>query len=309
MGGAFFMSENISGELLKSLRKEKKMSQKKLAELAGISQSTLVKYEKGTRKISKDIDIVLSEIFNVDTLLSDQTDLVITTVNQLSAFKEKNCLTSKQLAQKIGIDAPLMSRILSGSRKPSKDVQQKIAVFLSNDGKEILMDIKQDDGSFKLPIVDKIAMGKRIQEIRKNRGETLEKFGKNFTRPAGKNVVNRWEKGTNIPDIERLMNVAYLGKVTVPYILYGETFCKMLKRGNTINQFEKLDPFQMGLRFRKIRRDYRLEREDFGKFFSPPITKWSMDKYENGKDIPNTDRIIQYAYIGKVSLEFLIYGI
>lgn len=105
------------------------------------------------------------------------------------------------------------------------------------------------------------------------------------------------------------MNVAYLGKVTVPYILYGETFSKMLKRGNTINQFEKLDSFRMGLRFRKIRRDYRLEREDFGKFFSPPITKWSMDKYENGKDIPNTDRIIQYAYIGKVSLEFLIYGI
>lgn len=303
------MSENISGELLKSLRKEKKMSQKKLADLAGISQSALVKYEKGTRKISKDIDIVLSEIFNVDTLLSDQTDLVTTTVNQLSAFKEKNCLTSKQLAQKIGIDAPLMSRILSGSRKPSKDVQQKIAVFLSNDGKEILMDIKQNDGSFKLPIIDKIAMGERIQEIRKNRGETLEKFGKNFTRLAGKNVVNRWEKGTNVPDIERLMNVAYLGKVTVPYILYGETFCKMLKRENTINQFEKLDPFQMGLRFRKIRRDYRLEREDFGKFFSPPITKWSMDKYENGKDIPNTDRIIQYAYIGKVSLEFLIYGI
>lgn len=302
------MSENISGELLKSLRKEKKMSQKKLADLAGISQSALVKYEKGTRKISKEIDIVLSEIFNVDKLLSDQTDLVTTTVNQLSVFKEKNCLTSKQLAQKIGIDAPLMSRILSGSRKPSKDVQQKIAVFLSNDGKEILMDIKQDDGSFKLPIIDKIAMGERIQEIRKNRGETLEKFGKNFTRIAGKNVVNRWEKGTNIPDIERLMNVAYLGKVTVPYILYGETFSKMLKSGSTIKQFEKLDAFRIGLRFRKIRRDYRLEREDFGKFFSPPITKWSMDKYENGKDIPNTDRIIQYAYIGKVSLEFLIYG-
>ena len=152
-------------------------------------------------------------------------------------------------------------------------------------------------------------MGKRIQEIRKARGETLEKFGKKFTRPAGKNVVTRWEKGINIPDIERLMNVAYLGKVTVPYILYGETFNKMLRKGNKVSKFEKLDPFRMGLRFRKIRRDYRLEREDFGKFFSPPITKWSMDRYENGKDIPNTDRTIQYAYIGKVSLEFLIYGI
>lgn len=303
------MSENTSGDLLKFLRKERKLSQKKLADLAGVSQSTLVKYEKGTRKISKDIDTVLSEIFNVDSLLGDQTDLVTTTVNRLLSFKENYSLTSKQLAQKIGIDAPLMSRILSGSRKPSKDVQQKIAVLLSNDGKEILMDIKQDDGSFKLPIVDKIAMGKRIQEIRKNRGETLEKFGKNFSRPAGKNVVNRWEKGTNIPDIERLMNVAYLGKVTVSYILYGDIYSKMLKEGNKVSQFGKLAPFRMGLRLRKIRRDYCLEREDFGKFFLPPITKWSMDRYENGKDIPNTDRIIQYAYIGKVSLEFLIYGI
>lgn len=191
------MPENISGDLLKILRKERKLSQKKLADLAGVTQSSLVKYEKGIRKISKNIDTVLSEIFNVDTLLGNQTDLVTSTVNQLLSFKEKNNLTSKQLAQKIGIDAPLMSRILSGSRKPSKDVQQKIAVFLSNYGKEILMDIKQDDDSFKLPIVDKIAMGKRIQEIRKIRGETLEKFGKNFTRPAGKNVVNRWEKGVS----------------------------------------------------------------------------------------------------------------
>ncbi|NSW10314.1 helix-turn-helix domain-containing protein [Enterococcus faecalis] len=303
------MSENISGDLLKTLRKERKLSQKKLADLAGVSQSALVKYEKGTRKISKDIDTVLSEIFNVDTLLGGQTDLVTTTVNQLLFFKEKNSLTSKKLAQKIGIDAPLMSRILSGSRKPSKNVHQKIVVFLSNEDKEVLMDIKQDDGLFKLPTADKIAMGKRIQEIRKNRGETLEKIGKTFSRPAGKNVVNRWEKGTNIPDIERLMNVAYLGKVTVSYILYGDIYRKMLKEGNKVNQFEKLDPFRMGLRLRKIRRDYRLEREDFGKFFSPPITKWSMDRYENGKDIPNTDRIIQYAYIGKVSLEFLVYGI
>ncbi|EOI31588.1 helix-turn-helix domain-containing protein [Enterococcus gallinarum] len=303
------MSENISGEFLKSLRKEKKMSQKNLADLAGISQSALVKYEKGTRKIPKDVDDTLSKILNVETLLKDEKNRVGLLIDQLIAYRDMNKLLNKELATKIGTSEVSLSHVLNGKRKPSKEMQQKIAVFLSNDGKEILMDIKQEDGSFKLPIIDKIAMGRRIQEIRKNRGETLEKFGKNFTQPAGKNVVNRWEKGTNIPDIERLMNVAYLGKVTVPYILYGETFSKMLKRGNTISQFEKLDSFRMGLRLRKIRRDYRLEREDFGKFFSPSITKWSMDKYENGKDIPNTDRIIQYAYIGKVSLEFLIYGI
>lgn len=303
------MSENISGEFLKSLRKEKKMSQKKLADLAGISQSALVKYEKGTRKIPKDVDDTLSKILNVETLLKDEKNRVGLLIDQLIAYRDMNKLLNKELATKVGTSEVSLSYVLNGKRKPSKEMQQKIAVFLSNDGKEILMDIKQDDGSFNLPVVDKAAMGERIKEIRKNRGESLEKFGKNFTRPAGKNVVTRWEKGINIPDIERLMNVAYLGKVTVPYLLYGDTFSKMLKKGNKVSKFEKLDPFRMGLRLRKIRRDYRLERENFGKFFSPPITKWSMDRYENGKDIPNTDRIIQYAYIGKVSLEFLIYGI
>ena len=184
----------------------------------------------------------------------------------------------------------------------------KITQLLSNEGKEILMDIKQEDGSFKLPIIDKIAMGKRIQEIRKNRGETLEKFGKNFTRPAGKNVVNRWEKGTNIPDIERLMNVAYLGKVAVPYILYGETFSKMLKKGSRISKFEKLDSFRMGLRLRKIRRDYRLEREDFGKFFTA-YYKMVNGQIRERKRYPKYGSYYSVCLYRKSLFEFLIYGV
>lgn len=302
------MSENINDDLLKTLRKELKLSQKKLADLAGISQSTLVKYEKGTRKISKDTDTILSDVFNIDTLIGDQTELITTTVDQLATFKEKNSLTNKQLAQMIGIDAPLMSRILSGSREPSKVLQQKIAMFFSNDGKEISMDIKQDNGTFKFPNVSKVALGKRILEIRKNRGETLEKFGNKFTYKVGKNVVSRWEKGLNIPDIERLMNIAYLGKVTVPYLLYGNIFKSMLGIGNKIDSFPKINSNQLGLRLRKIRKDYLMDRNTFGSFFSPPITKWSMDRYENGKDIPNTNRLIQYSYIGNITLELLIYG-
>ncbi|OTO77430.1 MULTISPECIES: helix-turn-helix domain-containing protein [unclassified Enterococcus] len=298
-----------SGALLKVLREEKKLSQKKLAEQVGISQGALANYEKGTRKISKEMDYILSKILNVDSLLINQTDSATTVISQLSIYKEKNGVTNKELAKKIGIDAPLLSRLLKGTREPSEVVQKKIMVFLSDDGKEILMDIKQKNYSFNFPIVDKTAMGIRIQKNRKKREETLEKFGKKFTRPVGKNVVNRWEKGINIPDIERLMNVAYLGNVTVSYILFGDDFSNMLAKGKKITNFERLDSYRMGLRLRKIRRDHRLEREDFGKFFSPPITKWSMDKYENGKDIPNTVRLVQYAYIGKVSLAFLIYGI
>ncbi|MGC3418061.1 helix-turn-helix domain-containing protein, partial [Enterococcus faecalis] len=73
------MSKNISDStLLKSLRLERNKSQKKLAELAGISQSALAKYEKGSRNISNELDCALSKVLNVDTLLQGQTDELMT---------------------------------------------------------------------------------------------------------------------------------------------------------------------------------------------------------------------------------------
>ncbi len=49
-------------------------------------------------------------------------------------------------------------------------------MFLSDDGKEILMDIKQEDDTLKLPVVNKIAMGKRIQLIRKKKRGDIRKI-------------------------------------------------------------------------------------------------------------------------------------
>ncbi|EHB5066551.1 helix-turn-helix domain-containing protein [Enterococcus faecalis] len=302
------MFENNSGNILKSLRKEQKLTQKKLSELTGISQSALVKYENGTRGISKNVDIALSKALNVDSLLKNEVENFSYMINRIIEYRDLNNLSNKNLANKIGISEALLSYILNGRRKLSKEIQRKIALFLLNDGNESLIDTKLGGASLNFPSIDKNLMGNRIKTIRKNRGESLEKFGQNFTCPARKNVINRWENGVNIPDVERLMNVAYLGGTTVPALLYGEGYKNMLKEGKKIRKFEKLAPSMLGVRFRKIRSDYRLERINFGKLFSPSITKWSIDKYENGKDVPNTERIIQYAYIGKVSLEFLIYG-
>ncbi|MGM0331959.1 hypothetical protein IGJ04_000840 [Enterococcus sp. AZ050] len=284
------------------------MTQKKLSELTGISQSALVKYENGTRGISKNVDIALSKALNVDSLLKNEVENLSYMINRIIEYRDLNNLSNKNLANKIGISEALLSYILNGRRKLSKEIQRKIALFLLNDGNESLIDTKLGGASLNFPSIDKNLMGNRIKTIRKNRGESLEKFGQNFTCPARKNVINRWENGVNIPDVERLMNVAYLGGTTVPALLYGEGYKNMLKEGKKIRKFEKLAPSMLGVRFRKIRSDYRLERIAFGKLFSPSITKWSIDKYENGKDVPNTERIIQYAYIGKVSLEFLIYG-
>ncbi|HFP8274752.1 TPA: helix-turn-helix domain-containing protein, partial [Enterococcus faecium] len=294
---------------LKSLRKEKKLSQKKLADLAGISQSTLVKYEKGSRKIPKDVDNTLSKILNIETLIKDEEDKIEILIGKLIAYRDMNKLLNKELADNIGISEVLLSYVLNRKRNPSKEMQKKIDIFLLSNEKEILKEINRDSEIFSLSKDDKIVMGKRIREVRKNREETLEKFGKNFTIYTGKNVISRWEKGINIPDIEKLMNIAYLGKVTVPYLMYGEDYKNILPKDERVSDFKKINSFSMGLRMRKIRKDYYLEREEFGKLFSPSISKWSIDRYENGRDIPNTNRIIQYAYIGNLSLEFLIYGI
>ncbi|BDQ46993.1 TPA: helix-turn-helix domain-containing protein [Enterococcus faecium] len=303
------MVDNSSGRVLKSLRKEKKLSQKKLADLAGISQSTLVKYEKGSRKIPKDVDNTLSKILNIETLIKDEEDKIEILIGQLIAYRDMNKLLNKELADNIGISEVLLSYVLNRKRNPSKEMQKKIDIFLLSNEKEILKEINHDSEIFSLSKDDKIVMGKRIREVRKNREETLEKFGKNFTIYTGKNVISRWEKGINIPDIEKLMNIAYLGKVTVPYLMYGEDYKNILPKDERVSDFKKINSFSMGLRMRKIRKDYYLEREEFGKLFSPSISKWSIDRYENGRDIPNTNRIIQYAYIGNLSLEFLIYGI
>ncbi|HFM6156973.1 TPA: helix-turn-helix domain-containing protein [Enterococcus faecium] len=303
------MVDNSSGRVLKSLRKEKKLSQKKLADLAGISQSTLVKYEKGSRKIPKDVDNTLSKILNIETLIKDEEDKIEILIGKLIAYRDMNKLLNKELADNIGISEVLLSYVLNRKRNPSKEMQKKIDIFLSSNEKEILKEINRDSEIFSLSKDDKIVMGKRIREVRKNREETLEKFGKNFTIYTGKNVISRWEKGINIPDIEKLMNIAYLGKVTVPYLMYGEDYKNILPKDERVSDFKKINSFSMGLRMRKIRKDYYLEREEFGKLFSPSISKWSIDRYENGRDIPNTNRIIQYAYIGNLSLEFLIYGI
>ncbi|HCR3341874.1 helix-turn-helix domain-containing protein, partial [Enterococcus faecium] len=286
------MVDNSSGRVLKSLRKEKKLSQKKLADLAGISQSTLVKYEKGSRKIPKDVDNTLSKILNIETLIKDEEDKIEILIGKLIAYRDMNKLLNKELADNIGISEVLLSYVLNRKRNPSKEMQKKIDIFLLSNEKEILKEINRDSEIFSLSKDDKIVMGKRIREVRKNREETLEKFGKNFTIYTGKNVISRWEKGINIPDIEKLMNIAYLGKVTVPYLMYGEDYKNILPKDERVSDFKKINSFSMGLRMRKIRKDYYLEREEFGKLFSPSISKWSIDRYENGRDIPNTNRII-----------------
>ena len=130
----FFIVDNSSGRVLKSLRKRKTIS-KKLADLAGISQSTLVKYEKGSRKIPKDVDNTLSKILNIETLIKDEEDKIEILIGKLIAYRDMNKLLNKELADNIGISEVLLSYVLNRKRNPSKEMQ-KIDIFLLSNEKK-----------------------------------------------------------------------------------------------------------------------------------------------------------------------------
>ena len=289
---------------MKENRKRLKLSQVQLADIIGVTRRTIIRYATGEKEPSLEIRKQLCSILEID-VSEERKEMSFS--NYLKAIRSNHQMTQQDLAILLGISKMAVSRYENGSRFPSEKIIKNTTSLL--DGlKSDVNDVLQEQDIF--PIIDKKMFGKRINVIRKGRKESLQSFGQCFTNPVGKNVVSRWEKGQNIPDVEKLMNVAYLGETTVPAILYGDEYKKfLLVECEEFNNFSKLDSRSMGLRLRKIRKDYQVEREEFGKKFLPVVNKSSMDRYENGRDIPNTERLVQYAFLGKVSLQFLIYGI
>lgn len=86
---------------------------------------------------------------------------------------------------------------------------------------------------------DKEAIGKFIKDIRTQKGESLETFGKRFSPPANKSIVSSWEKGRYLPNNERLKKIAKLGDTTVGNLLYGDE----LKKNVDIFLYEKFDNY------------------------------------------------------------------
>lgn len=68
-------------------------------------------------------------------------------------------------------------------------------------------------------IIDKKAVGSRINQIRIRKGYTLEAFGKLFS--VSKSNVLKWEQGQSLPNKERLASISKVADITVNELLYG----------------------------------------------------------------------------------------
>ncbi|HCM89313.1 MULTISPECIES: helix-turn-helix domain-containing protein [Vagococcus] len=65
---------------------------------------------------------------------------------------------------------------------------------------------------------------------------------------------------------------------------------------------------KVGERIKNIRISKGLSMDDFGSLFDPPVTKGTISKWENGKYLPNNNRIKKIAEIAEISVEELLYG-
>lgn len=68
--------------------------------------------------------------------------------------------------------------------------------------------------------IDKKKVGERILRIRKNYGYSMKEFGEAVGH-APKGSVNSWEKGVNLPNEDRLKQIASMGNISVNELLYG----------------------------------------------------------------------------------------
>lgn len=68
-------------------------------------------------------------------------------------------------------------------------------------------------------IINKIAVGQRIRQIRVNGGYTYDKFGDFFG--ASRGNIQAWEYGKALPNKERLAKISKIAGITVNELLYG----------------------------------------------------------------------------------------
>ena len=69
--------------------------------------------------------------------------------------------------------------------------------------------------------VNKKEVGERIRRIRLEMGYSMTEFAKAIDTKAKSGTVSNWETGKNLPNNERLSNIAFQGQMSVDELLHG----------------------------------------------------------------------------------------
>lgn len=148
-----------------------------------------------------------------------------------------------------------------------------------------------------MPIIDNQDVGNRIKQIRingLNKRFTQIEFGDLFTPPVQRTAIKNWENGLNLPNNERLKQIAEIGGVTTDYLLFGK---QNSGYGNRIKQ---------------LRKSANMTEEDFAnrfnRSFRQQITEQTVKDWENENLLPTFDQLTKISQLSFTSLFRLLYG-
>lgn len=145
-----------------------------------------------------------------------------------------------------------------------------------------------------MPIIDNKKVGERIKKIRTQHFEekiSLEAFGQLLSPPAIRPLVSKWEKGLNLPNEDRLKQIAKLGDVTTNYLLFGKEL-----NGH-------------GKRIENIRQENQLTEVEFSCIFSPPVTAEVVQSWEEENALPNLKQLKKIAQFGNMDYHELLFDV
>ncbi|MEG2116613.1 MAG: helix-turn-helix transcriptional regulator [Clostridia bacterium] len=79
-------------------------------------------------------------------------------------------------------------------------------------------------------------IGKRIANLRKDKNISQEDLGEALS--VSRQSVSRWESDTNIPEVDKLIELGKFFNVSLAYILNGEEFHKTDEESNSDSDFD-----------------------------------------------------------------------
>lgn len=140
--------------------------------------------------------------------------------------------------------------------------------------------------------LDNKKVGQRIRKIRESQKDnnSFRKFGSLLSPPISGGGVKNWEDGVNLPNKERLYQIAKLGGVSTDYLLYGKQ--------NT----------GIGKRLKEKREKLKMSTNELAKYIGFDTTEADINSWEEEDSMPNEDQLIELADVLSTTISYLLIG-
>lgn len=271
------------GERIAEQRKKLGLSQEELAEKLNISQKSISKYERGDRRPSYEVLVLMAALFDVTTdyLLGEEICMVGTRIAEL---RKGSGMTQENLAEALNISCSTLAGYEAENKHPPYRTLVKIAKYF---GVSIyyLMGItdrllgEEESGETHI-----VGGGNIIKEFRKEICITQEELGKKLG--VSKQTVNAWERGVSEVSNNTLVALTSLFPVTMDYLL------GMNRRNHITN------------RLKALREENGMNQSELGKLLN--VQGAAISKYESG-EVPLTgETIVSLAEYFGVTTDYLL---